>query len=464
MNFDEPIQSPPSDIQAEAASLAGMIKSGAARGKLLAMLGPADFFRPAHGLIYRALAGMDAAGRPVDLITLVDALRGAGRLEEVGGPEYLCAVADSLPAVENAEYYALIVRGHAIRRATITAAMDIRARAYDLGVGALEMLDAAQRRLLDLDPRLKGGAGKDADLAEAIQAAALAIEDAHEQAGMVGVRTGLVDVDDVCGGFRPGENVVLAGRTGSGKSSIALGAAVHAAASGRGVVIVSAEMPAAQVGKRILQSRAQVWGTLLRNGQLRTQDWEAIRRAQAELSPLPVHIVGRRVTIPEVGAIIRRCEARWSRRVELVVLDYIQLMQPHTGRSRYEQVSAMSLAGKELALSQGCVVLSISQLSREGVKPVGGKEQLPTLWGLKETGSLENDADYVLLLYAPDDGRQRCPHDEQAIEVWLKVAKARESGTTPWPVEHGQEQLSGIRLRWFPGWTLLTDWEGTEPQ
>jgi len=206
-----------------------------------------------------------------------------------------------------------------------------------------------------------------------------------------------------------------------------------------------------------------MWGSLIRNGQLQPDDWTRLRDAHGELKALPIYIVGRKCEVPEVAAACRRAEASFNRPVGLVVLDYLQLMRPHEGRSRYEQVSAMSTAAKDLAIERGCVVLTVSQMDRASVRPApGGKspDPRPTIFGLKESGSIENDADFVLLIHAPAEGRLVCPHDHSAVEVWLRIGKGRETTTTPWPDE---DPVRGLRLRWYPGLTRLADWGGPAP-
>ena len=453
---------PPQDVQAEVCTLGAMMLRSEARATALSMLKAEHFYRPANQLLFTTLAEMDAAGVAIDGVITRAKLIASGRLEQIGGDDYLYQILDGVPDASNVAFYAGDVRRHAVRRAVIVAAAELVQDAYDPGLSVEELMDSAEKRLLDIDPRLASGRGRDMGIADAVSAALIEAERAQESGVLVGVRSGIVSLDRVTAGFRPGENVVVAGRTGVGKSTLAICIALAAAQRGCCVVYVSAEMPPPQIGKRLVQMASGVWGSLIRNGQLRPEQWTALREAEYGLKGLPVYIVGRKCGVPEVATICRRAESRFRCPVGLVVLDYLQLLSPHEGKSRYEQVSAMSTAAKNLAIEQPCVVLTISQMDRASVRPTTGAkahDPRPTIFGLKESGSIENDADFVLLMHAPADGRLVCPHDRAATEIWLRVGKGRETTTTPWPDE---DAVRGLKLRWYPGLTRMADWGGPE--
>jgi len=173
-----------------------------------------------------------------------------------------------------------------------------------------------------------------------------------------------------------------------------------------------------------------------------------------------VHIIGKPLTIPEVSLRARQLAAQWHRPVDLIVVDYLQIMKPHEGKNRYEQIGAMSVACKQMALELGAVVMLLSQFRRPEPQVSGKafKDNPPSIYDLKESGSIENDADFVLLLHKPTPQPVPVmPRNDRSLEVWLKVGKGRETGDTPWPDEH-DTQNQGIKMRWHPGLTLFCPW------
>ena len=211
------------------------------------------------------------------------------------------------------------------------------------------------------------------------------------------------------------------------------------------------------MAKRFLQAWTHVSGRKLRQGGLEMDEWERLEDAAKTFATWNVWLEGRSRTIPQIGALARNVGLRFGKAISLIVIDYLQIMQQHEGKSRLEQVSAMSHATKAMAENLGCAVISVSQFSREGVKAApGGKRPLPTIHHLRECGDLESDADFVLLMHYPEPQPVRVCMDGSK-EVWLRIGKGRESGDTRWPIENGREYPDGIRIGWIPWCTAFKE-------
>ena len=454
---EPPLRVPPSNIQAEACVLGSMILSEAAIGAVTDIVSAEDFYRPAHQTIFNAIRGLPAAGKPVDLVSLRDALIAAGQLDAIGGIDYLVALPEGVPSAANAEYYATQVRECSVKRGLIVVADELQQDAFSAATTAEGLLEAAQAALYGLDDRVADKRARGATLGDS---AALAMAEAaaiQAAPGEFGLRSGLTLLDDITGGLRPGEVMVLGGATGSGKSTMAYHCAAQVAAAGKAVLIVSGEMGRVPMAKRFLQAWTHVSGRKMRQGGIQQDEWERLEDAARTFATWNVWLEGRSRTIPQIGALARNVGLRFRRAVSLIVIDYLQIMQPHEGKSRLEQVSAMSHAALHMAEDLGCAVISVSQFAREGVKAApGGKRPLPTMHHLRECGDLENDAHFVLLMHYPEPQPARMCMDGSK-EVWLRLAKGRETGDCHWPVEGGVEYPDGIRVGWIPWCTAFKD-------
>ena len=457
-------RTPPHDIQAEACVLGSMIVDERCIPAVGDIIISSDFHRPAHATIYTALIAMVEDGRPVDLVTLREELTRRGELEQVGEIEYLSAIVEGVPSAANATYYAQVVRRHAAKRELIVLGSNLADAAFRPDTEPADLIEKLQADAHAVEQRL-GRRADETALAEAVRQAMADAEEAAKKQGAVGLRTGLTDLDGVTGGFLPGELVIPGGRTGAGKSTLAYNMAAHVAEKGGSILIVSGEMPTRQMGKRFLQARAGVWGSKLRRGMMGAADWQAVNDAEAVMRGWHVYLIGSALTIPQVAVRARHLAGRWRKPVDLIVIDYIQIMRPHEGRTIREQVVAISRAAKQLAIDQHCVVIAISQLSRAAFAGGDGRrgaDRPPSMHDLRESGTLEQDADFVLLLHAPDPQPPNARKD-RSLEVWLRVAKGRETGDTPWP-DPKQPDSDGIRLRWWPGLTLFGNWkQGGQP-
>lgn len=425
---------PPSDRSAERAVLASVL---IAPGRLVdasAILQPSDWYVDAHRLIWQTMLAMDDAGEPVEILLLSRRLKAAGHLEAIGGNAALGEIATAVATAAHVEYYARIVRQKARYRALIRAATEALKAAYGEEAAPEAIADQVEAALLEADPT--SGAP-----VEASQAALDAIADfaVESQSRQVGAMTGLYEFDERIGGLFAGELCILAARPGIGKTSLACQIAHWAAMRGKRVYFVSLEMSAKELVTRVICSQANVSSKLVRTGQLQHSHVAALSQAAQPFAGLKWSIHDKpSMTVAEIR--------RWARRLAkkdlgLIVIDYLQLLTPADRRiQRHEQVGQLSKALKELARELEVPVLCLTQLSREAVK-----DQEPQLHHLRESGSIEQDADLVLFLYPPTEKeKEKAAGAEGEWNAVLKVAKNRNG------------ELAKLRLCWEPERTRFT--------
>jgi replicative DNA helicase len=382
--------------RAEQSVLGAMLRDNASIGDVLALLTARHFLVAPHPEVFAALVALWDAGRPADLVTLADELKRRGRVAEVGYA-YLSELWDAAPLAANAPHYAALVRDAAVARFLAEAAAEIQAEALDPPGPAQELVESAERRIYAVAENL-GAASEAADLAEALGAASDRI-DRRVSGRERGLSTGLQGLDDLTGGLHPGELVLLAARPSAGKSALALSIARHAALScGAPAAFVSLEMSRADLGERVLVALSGVDGQRVRHGWLSADEVAALVRARGSVPAGAMWVSDEPgQTALRVAAAARRLQRRHG--IRLLVVDYLQLVEPEDRRAnRNEQVSAVSRRLKLLALELRIPVLALAQLNRE-VEHRTDRE--PRLADLRDSGSLEQDADVVLLLWAP---------------------------------------------------------------
>ncbi|MCL6450497.1 MAG: replicative DNA helicase [Acetobacteraceae bacterium] len=413
---------PPQSLEAEQSVLGAMLLEKEAVIKAADLVGPDDFYREAHRVIFRAIASLVDRGEAADLVTVTEELRRLGQLEAVGGASYLTSLANAVPTAANVEHYARIVGEKSVLRRLIQVATAIAARAYE-GAGEVEeLLDEAEQGVFSISQRLKspGFSPLKAVLVETFER----LEYLYENKGKaIGVPTGFPDLDELTSGLQPSELIVLAARPAMGKTTLSLNIAAHAAVVSRiPVAIFSLEMARQQVALRMLCAEAQVEGHRLRTGYLRDEDWPKLSRALGRLSEAPVFVDDTpNLSVMELRARARRLKA--EHRVGLVVVDYLQLM--HTrGRaeSRQQEISEITRALKALARELSIPVLALSQLSRAVEQREGRRPQLSDL---RESGAIEQDADVVIFIHFDP----KAPPEERNRLAEIIVAKQRNGPT-----------------------------------
>ncbi len=388
----------PHNIDAEKAVLAACILNSDILEEVMIKLKPDNFFRPAHRIIFEAIGGLHGRRIPVDQISLADNLNASGQLEAVGGRPYIVELADNAYALTNWSNHADIVRRTAILRELIYASTQISALAYSAPDDLDEVVEDAERTLFDVtEKRVSSSFVKMSTLLNDAfeEISKLAEQKSH----MAGVPTGFKDVDDLFHGLRGGDLAILAARPGVGKTSFALNLAVNAAKKGTSVAFFSLEMSAGQLVQRILCADARVSLSKIRGGYISEGDWGAIADASNRLAQLELFIDD----TPGLSILEARAKARRElRSVEpgkgLIIIDYLQLMQPQTTRrdgNRAVEVGEISRGLKILAKEMDMPVIALSQLSR--AVEMRGKKR-PQLSDLRESGSIEQDADIVMFI------------------------------------------------------------------
>ena len=388
----------PSNIEAEKSVLAACMLNAEILEEIVLKLKPANFFRPAHRIIFEAICNLHARRIPVDQISLADNLNASGQLDAVGGRSYIVELADNTFALTNWSNHADIVKRTSVLRDLIYASTQISALAYNAPDDLDEVVEDAERTLFEVtEQRVSSSFTKmDALLTEAFEEITkLADRGSH----MAGVPTGFKDVDNLFHGLRGGDLVILAARPGIGKTSFALNMATNAAKSGTSVAFFSLEMSASQLVQRILCAEARISLSKIRGGYISEGDWGAIADASNRLSKLELFIDDS----PGLSILEARAKARRElRSVEpgkgLIIVDYLQLMQPPQTRrdgNRAVEVGEISRGLKVLAKEMNMPVIALSQLSR--AVEMRGKKR-PQLSDLRESGSIEQDADIVMFI------------------------------------------------------------------
>jgi len=394
---------PPHNTEAEMASLGSMLLSRVAADKLLHTLDENDFYSPVHREIFLAMRSLAALYRPVDFVTLRDELVSRDMLDRIGGLDYLMQIAEAVPSAENADHYASIVLDRAMLRDLERAGDRIKKEVHDTDQTVLEKIQAAERAVFDVSKRRTG---RDFELASEVAGRFFKEVDELLETGqpMQGLPTGLTDIDERLTGLYDGNLIIVAARPAVGKSSLAQWIAYHAAQStGKAVAIFSLEMSAVEVIRRFVTMLGKVNSNVLKRSNLSDEDYQGIVDGCEKLYPLKLYIDDSPdVSTFEVLGKCRRLKAEQGD-LAMIVVDYLQLMRASKqNEGRTQQISEIARGLKMIAKELDVPVVALSQLSRS----IEQREPpIPQLSDLRESGSIEADADVVLMLYKwqPDD-------------------------------------------------------------
>lgn len=391
---------PPQNLEAEQAVLGGLLLDQEAMAKVLDIVTGEDFYRPDHGLIYETCSDLFAKNQPIDLITLTNALEAKKKLKEVGGASYLSSLVANTASAANIVHHANIVQSKAVLRRLISTANSISAQAYDESRDAIELLDEAEKQLFDVADRRLGThfiAIKNV-LSDSFER----IDELHRNKGKTrGVASGFNKLDDLLAGFQPSDLIILAARPSMGKTALALNIAAFAAVKSKlPVGIFSLEMSKEQLVDRLLTMEAMIDSWRLRTGNLEESDFSKLNYAMGELSEAPLFIDDTPLlSALEIKAKARRLQAEHG--LGMIVVDYLQLMEGSkrggNETNRVQEVSDISRSLKALARELKVPVIALSQLSRAVEGRPGTK--IPQLSDLRDSGSIEQDADVVMFIY-----------------------------------------------------------------
>jgi len=399
---------PPQNIEAEQSVLGSMLLDYDAVLKATDLLEPGDFYRQAHQAVYQAI------------LNLVDRsqLRQEKLLEEVGGVTYLTTLSNAVPTAANVEHYARIVKDKSVLRSMIQVSTEVARRAYDESDEVDVLLDQAEQMMFSITQRrnLRSYASMKDVLIETYEH----IEHLHmNKGGVVGVPSGLNDLDELTSGFQKSEFIVLAARPSQGKSTLLLNMAAHAAIQHRiPTAIFSLEMSRVQMAQRMLCAEARVNSHRLRTGYLGDDDWPKLSTALGRLSEAPVWIDDTpNISIMELRAHARRMKAEND--IGLVIVDYLQLMHMKGhAENRQQEIATISRSLKALARELECPIVVASQLNRSVEQR---QDRRPQLSDLRESGAIEQDADVVMFIHVN-------PENEENV-VDLILAKQRNGPT-----------------------------------
>lgn len=415
---------PPQDIHAEQSVIGGMLLSKDAIADCVEVLKGVDFYRPAHEQIYDAILDLFSRGEPADAITVSDELTKRGDLVRVGGQAYLHQLISSVPTAANAGYYATIVAERAVLRRLVDAGTKIVQMGYSQNGGdVVDIVNAAQAEIYAVAD--KRGGDDYAVLGDVLEATVDEIEAASGKSGeMTGVPTGFTDFDNLTNGLHPGQMIVVAARPAVGKSTWGLDIARSAAIKHKmATVLFSLEMSRTEITMRLLSAEASIQLQNMRKGTMRDEDWTRLARTMAEVSDAPLFIDDSpNMSLMEIRAKCRRLKQQHNLR--LVIIDYLQLMS--SGKrveSRQQEVSEFSRALKLLAKELEVPVIAISQLNRGSEQRT---DKRPQMSDLRESGSIEQDADMVILLHRESMYERESPREGEAD---LIVAKHRNGPT-----------------------------------
>ena len=377
------------------------------------------FYKPAHQHIYAAIRGLMASGQPVDVVTVADELRRSGLLDDIGGPAALNELQNATPAISNANRYAKIVQDTALLRRLISVAGEITELAYMEPDDVTKALDEAESKVFEIaEDRVVDSVRNINDL---LPSALQHLQDLYERGAIVtGVSTGLNDLDEILSGLQPSTLNIIGARPAMGKTALGLGIATHVAkTTNKAVLVFSLEMGHEELTQRILSAEAEVESQRIRTGRLLDADWTKVGKAMGRLE-IPLYLDDNpRVTVMEIRAKARRYKARHGD-LGLIMIDYLQLMSGGSNaENRQLEVSEISRGLKILARELEVPILALSQLSRS---LEARADKRPMLADLRESGSLEQDADVVMFLYR-DEVYNRDSTDKAAAE--LIVAKHR---------------------------------------
>jgi len=414
-------RTPPQDLIAEQSVLGGMLLSKDAIADVVEIIKERDFYRPAHELIYDAILDLYGRGDPADPVTVSAELTKRGDSARAGGAPYLHTLISSVPTAANAGYYARIVRDRAILRRLVEAGTKIVQLGYSESGDVDDAVDAAQAEVYQVT---ESRTSEDyIQLSELMQPTLDEIDAIGKGIGVEGIKSGFIELDNLTNGFHPGNMIVLAARPAVGKSTLGLDIARHASIhDGITSVIFSLEMSRSEIAMRMISAEAKVALNNIRSGSLSEEEWTRIAKRTSQISEAPLFIDDSpNLSLMEIRAKARRLKQRHN--LKLIVIDYLQLMT--SGKrveNRQQEVSEFSRNLKLLAKELNVPIIAISQLNRS---PEQRADKKPMLSDLRESGSIEQDADMVILLHRDDlyDSQNR------SGEADLIVAKHRNGPT-----------------------------------
>jgi len=390
---------PPGNIEAEISVLGGILLKNEAFHDITG-LRPEDFYKEAHTLIFEGMLDLYDSGDPIDVVTLSEHLTKKGTIQKIGGSTYLAEILNEVPTAANIESYATIVKEKSILRKLISASTSIVEMAYRANEPVKEILDKAESAIFEVS-QIKETESFSI-ISDVVKDTFKHIEYLVEKDdNLTGVTSGFADIDKLTCGFQKSNLVILASRPGMGKTSLALNIAVRAAVrAGARVAIFTLEMSKEELVMRLLSSESRIEGERLKVGRLFENDWPKLTKAAATLTDSHIFIDSSTpITVMDIRSKLRRLKSKYG--LDLIIVDYLQLMESYRRnfQNKEQEVSEISKGLKRVAKEFGIPVIALSQLSR---RVESRDDKRPVMSDLRESGSIEQDADLVAFLYRDD--------------------------------------------------------------
>jgi len=439
---------PPHSIEAEQSVIGGLLRDNAAWDRIADFMHADDFYRYDHRIIFEQMVRLINAGKPADVITVYEACNMLGKAEEVGGLQYLNAMAQNTPSAANIRRYAEIVRDRGILRKLITVADEISGNAFNpQGKEVKQMLDEAESKIFAIAESGARGAQGWNPIQPLLTQVVERIDELYSrenQGEITGVPTGFIDLDRMTSGLQPGDLVIVAGRPSMGKTAFSVNIGENVAIeAGLPVAVFSMEMGGAQLAMRMLGSVGQLDQHRLRTGRLNDEDWPRLTHAIQKMNDAQLYIDETPALNPiEMRARARRL-ARQCGKLGLIIVDYLQLMQgSQPGDNRAAEISEISRSLKGLAKELHCPVIALSQLNRSLEQRPNKR---PVMSDLRESGAIEQDADVIIFLYRDEVYNPDSP-DKGTAEII--IGKQRNG------------PIGAIRLTWIGSYTKFGNYSG----
>lgn len=420
---------PPHSVESEQSILGSIILDKDAIITVAETILPGDFYKEAHKIIYESMLQLNSNNEPIDLITLIEELRKEGHLDSVGGISYLTSLSTIVPTTSNVRYYANIVKEKSVMRKLIKASNEIINLGYDGSTDVEEILNTAEKKIFDISQEKASDDFKPINLV--LQDTYDMIENLYtNKTEVTGITTGFTDLNKKINGLQRTDLILVAARPAMGKTAFSLNLVQNAALKGgASVAVFSLEMSKEQLVQRMLSAQSNVELSKIKTGTLGESDWPRIIDAMAVLSEASIHIDDTPgIKISEIRSKCRKLKI--ERGLDFIMIDYLQLMEGD-GENRQQEIAKISRSLKILAKELDCPVVALSQLSRS---PELRKDHRPILSDLRESGSIEQDADIVMFLY-----RDEYYHDDSEKKNIGEIIVAKN--------RHGE--TGNVELVWF---------------
>ncbi len=438
---------PPQAVDLEEAVLGALMLEKNALTAVIEYLRPGHFYKEQHKEIYQAITDLFKASEPVDMRTVVAQLRKNGRLELVGGAYYIAELTSKVSSAANIEYHARFIMEMAIKRDLIQISSQIQQDAYEDTTDVFDLLDKTEQSIFAIsDSNLR----KNYDNMKSLMSKAFneLQERKNHKDGLTGVPSGFTKLDRVLSGWQRSDLIIIASRPGMGKTAFVVSALRNAAVDfNYPVAMFSLEMASLQLVNRLISAEAELDSEKIKRGNLVDFEWQQLAHRTSRLSAAPIFIDDTpALSILEIRAKCRRLKAEHN--VQLIVVDYLQLMKGDSQGNREQEIASISRALKGIAKELDVPVIALSQLSR-GVETRGGDKR-PQLSDLRESGSIEQDADIVMFLYRPEYYKITVDEEGQPTNGMAEVIVAK----------HRNGSLDTVRLKFIGKYTKFADFDG----